>query len=346
MLKSLNARLLVAFAFVIVLTLTISAVGTLILLRNKQEEAAEERVGRLAAPITLDVALLEQANVSAADIENAVRNYSDSFDVRILVVNSEGMVVSDTDEELNGAIVEHFKDPSLDVTSRGSARFRKATTTWMVKNSCYSRRRKKSLKVPSDHLADLQATIFEFYAAGGLSEDELANLLRGLRNQPASARTIPLPGLRPVIAVPSSELTSAWQDLIPQFALAGVIALLASAAVATLISRSVSQRLGRVTAAAQEMARGNYNQRLDLQGEDEVGRLAQAFNVMARQVSSSDQMMRDLLANVSHELKTPLTSIQGFSQAIEDGAITSRDGTTAGRADHQRGESAHAPACR
>ena len=53
--------------------------------------------------------------------------------------------------------------------------------------------------------------------------------------------------------------------------------------------------------------------------------MAQAFNVMAKQVSGSDQMMRDLLANVSHELKTPLTSIQGFSQAIEDGTLTSEE---------------------
>jgi signal transduction histidine kinase len=71
------------------------------------------------------------------------------------------------------------------------------------------------------------------------------------------------------------------------------------------------------------MAKGNYDQRLDLQGEDEVGRLAQAFNVMAAQVRGSHQTMRDLLANVSHELKTPLTSIQGFSQALEEGAISS-----------------------
>jgi signal transduction histidine kinase len=128
-----------------------------------------------------------------------------------------------------------------------------------------------------------------------------------------------------VVAVPSSELTSAWRDLIPQFTLAGVLALIAGAAVATLISRSVSGRLARVTTAAQEMAKGNYDQQIDVRGEDEVGRLAQAFNVMAKQVSGSDRMMRDLLANVSHELKTPLTSIQGFSQAIEDGSIGSRE---------------------
>jgi signal transduction histidine kinase len=46
---------------------------------------------------------------------------------------------------------------------------------------------------------------------------------------------------------------------------------------------------------------------------------------MAAEVSHSDQMMRDLLANVAHELKTPLTSIQGFSQALTEGAVHSRD---------------------
>jgi signal transduction histidine kinase len=321
--KSLNARLLLAFAFVIILTLAISAVGTLILLRNKQEAAAEERVGRLAEPITLDVALLEQAKVPQADIENAVRNYSDSFDVRILVLNDSGDVVLDTDERLTGSTVDKFQNPSLDVISRGNARFRKATFTADGQTFVLFAPPEESLKVPSDRLAEMQATIFELYAAGGLSQADLDNLLNGLRNQPDAPRTIPLPSLRPVVAVPSNELTSAWQDLIPQFALAGALALLASAAVAFLISNSVSGRLARVTRAAQEMAKGNYDQRLDLQGEDEVGRLAQAFNVMAKQVSGSDQMMRDLLANVSHELKTPLTSIQGFSQAIEDGAIAS-----------------------
>jgi two-component system sensor histidine kinase ResE len=69
------------------------------------------------------------------------------------------------------------------------------------------------------------------------------------------------------------------------------------------------------------MARGRYDQSIPVRRRDEVGRLANAFNAMAQQVSSSDRTMRDFLANVSHELKTPLTSIQGFSQALIDGTI-------------------------
>jgi signal transduction histidine kinase len=124
-----------------------------------------------------------------------------------------------------------------------------------------------------------------------------------------------------VVAVPEDEITSAWRDLVPQLIVAGMIALGVGVLAALLISRSITGPLARITRAAQQMSRGHYEQELEVRGQDEVGRLGQAFNVMSRQVSRSHQMMRDLLANVSHELRTPLTSIQGFSQALEDGQI-------------------------
>jgi two-component system sensor histidine kinase BaeS len=80
------------------------------------------------------------------------------------------------------------------------------------------------------------------------------------------------------------------------------------------------------------MARGRYDQQIPAYGGEEVGRLAQAFNHMAQQVGRSHRTLRDFLANVSHELKTPLTSIQGFSQAMVDGSLQRpEDFTDAGR---------------
>jgi signal transduction histidine kinase len=69
------------------------------------------------------------------------------------------------------------------------------------------------------------------------------------------------------------------------------------------------------------MARGNYDQNIAGYGSEEVSRLARAFNNMASEVSRSHRTLREFLANVSHELKTPLTSVQGFSQAMIDGAL-------------------------
>jgi signal transduction histidine kinase len=65
---------------------------------------------------------------------------------------------------------------------------------------------------------------------------------------------------------------------------------------------------------------GRFNQRVPIKGPTEVRAVADAFNRMADEVQSEQQAQQEFLANVSHDLKTPLTSIQGYSQAIIDGA--------------------------
>ncbi|OGO52570.1 MAG: hypothetical protein A2148_08765 [Chloroflexi bacterium RBG_16_68_14] len=324
MLRSLSSRLLLAFAFVILLSLALSAVGTLFLLRDQQRESAEERVGRLAEPITLAVALMEQANVDRAEIESAVGDYAESFDVRVLLVDGQGRVVVDTDARLTGRTIDAFQEPGLPITRRGGAEFRMAKYGSDGDELLLFAPAHESLQLSSNRLIQLQTVIYQLYASGTPSE-ALDELLADLLADPEGPQIVALPSLRPLVAVSEEEITSAWRDLIPQLTIAGGIALLASAAAAALISGSISRRLARVTRAAQEMARGHYDQQLDPRGDDEVGRLARAFNVMAREVSQSHRMMRDLLANVSHELKTPLTSIQGFSQALEEGAISSEE---------------------
>ena len=81
-----------------------------------------------------------------------------------------------------------------------------------------------------------------------------------------------------------------------------------------------------MTHATEAIARGQYDHRVKANDTDEIGRLGMSFNAMAEQVQRSSQTEKDFLANVSHELKTPLTSIQGFAQAILDGAVHDADG--------------------
>jgi len=73
--------------------------------------------------------------------------------------------------------------------------------------------------------------------------------------------------------------------------------------------------------AARRIASGDYRQRVEVAGPREVRALARSFNDMAERVATAQQAQRDFLANVSHDLRTPLTSIQGFSQAIVDGIV-------------------------
>ncbi|TAK24083.1 MAG: sensor histidine kinase [Chloroflexota bacterium] len=129
-----------------------------------------------------------------------------------------------------------------------------------------------------------------------------------------------------ILAIPQANVAAAWLELAPSLGMAAAVALVVSILVALFLTRSISRPLVRMTRASEEMARGRYDQSIPGGGTDEIGRLATAFNEMARQVSASDRAMRDFLANVSHELKTPLTSIRGFSQAMLDGTIRDADG--------------------
>src|SRR5207247_9936953 len=82
-----------------------------------------------------------------------------------------------------------------------------------------------------------------------------------------------------------------------------------------------------ITRASEEIARGNYDPQLaQVDTRDEVGRLSRAFTTMARQVARSHRAMRDLLQNVSHDLRTPLTSISGFAGALVDGTLAGPEG--------------------
>ena len=130
-----------------------------------------------------------------------------------------------------------------------------------------------------------------------------------------------------VIALAQYESTPAFSDpifreLMPPLAIAGLLALIVSIALAVIITRSVTQPLRHVAQAAQRIAKGDYNQPVPVEGSLEVKEVAENFNQMAQKVRDSQQVQRDLLANVTHELKTPLTSIQGFAQAIKDGAAS------------------------
>lgn len=100
---------------------------------------------------------------------------------------------------------------------------------------------------------------------------------------------------------------------------AGIVALVVSVILAWLIARWVAAPLQRMASAARAVAAGDYRAPPVPHGPAEMESLAVAFRDMVRKVQASQQAQRDFVANVSHELKTPLTSIQGFAQAILDG---------------------------
>jgi two-component system OmpR family sensor kinase len=107
-------------------------------------------------------------------------------------------------------------------------------------------------------------------------------------------------------------------DLVPIFLQSGLIALLLSLFVAFVFSRWLADPLQKMIIAARGMPSVEVRP-VEVQGPHEVQELMRAFNAMVSRTQAGQKSQRDFVANVSHELKTPLTSIQGFSQAILDG---------------------------
>ena len=109
-------------------------------------------------------------------------------------------------------------------------------------------------------------------------------------------------------------------SLAPPLIQAGLAGIVFSIILAALISRTIAKPLQRLARAATDVARGDYAVHVPASGPPELRSLATSFNRMTAEVLASNNAQRDFLGNVSHDLKTPLTSIQGYSQAIIDGA--------------------------
>jgi signal transduction histidine kinase len=130
-------------------------------------------------------------------------------------------------------------------------------------------------------------------------------------------------GLSPIryslmLAVSEHTLARAWLSLLPEMGVAAAIALPVAILLAVLIARYITAPLEKLTAASNRMASGSFDVDVAVEREDEIGRLSRAFSKMAQRVGETQTQMRSLVANVSHDMKTPLTSILGFSQALRD----------------------------
>lgn len=101
-------------------------------------------------------------------------------------------------------------------------------------------------------------------------------------------------------------------------------ALLAAAAsllITYFLSRRISAPVKALTLAARQMEQGDLSQRVQSKEKDELGELAQAFNAMAENLERSEQLRRNMIADITHELRTPLSNLKGYLEAIHDGVV-------------------------
>ena len=102
---------------------------------------------------------------------------------------------------------------------------------------------------------------------------------------------------------------------------AGVVAGAGGLLLVSLTSRRALRSVRDLTAAARRMGAGDLSQRVDAGGRDEIGELSRTFNGMADALERAERQRRHLVADVAHELRTPLSNVQGYVEALRDGVL-------------------------
>jgi len=88
-----------------------------------------------------------------------------------------------------------------------------------------------------------------------------------------------------------------------------------------LLSRRIVGPLESLTTAARRMEQGDLRQRVEARGDDELGQLARAFNAMAESVARNEMLRRQMVSDVAHELRAPLTNVRGYLEFMLDGVM-------------------------
>ncbi|MHB9095164.1 MAG: histidine kinase dimerization/phospho-acceptor domain-containing protein, partial [Eubacteriales bacterium] len=103
------------------------------------------------------------------------------------------------------------------------------------------------------------------------------------------------------------------------FIYSAVVSIMFSTVVVYFLSKYVTGPLQDMNRVAKQLACGNLTERVNIKQGDEIGDLGEAFNQMAGQIEKQEKMRRDFVADVSHELRSPLTNVQGYIEAMIDG---------------------------
>ena len=162
---------------------------------------------------------------------------------------------------------------------------------------------------------------FTFYLAG----DTFATLFF---DQHMGGMMQQMRGTGPMMDLMVSDLGAAYQQASRQGMVWGVsAAALIASAVSLFVSRRIAAPVRKMQRASRRIAAGRYQERLDPQAPGEIGELAASFNDMAHALEQTETRRVDLLANVAHEFKTPLSSLRGYVTGLRDGTFAAEDET-------------------
>ncbi len=125
-----------------------------------------------------------------------------------------------------------------------------------------------------------------------------------------------------------ADLTLNFRQAINEvLAVSAAAALVTAILVSTYITRRIVQPIQEMQTASQRIADGRYEERVQVVGEDELAELAHSFNQMVDQLEQTEHRRRQLIGDVAHELRTPLSSIKSVLEGLQDGVLPTEPAT-------------------
>lgn len=128
-----------------------------------------------------------------------------------------------------------------------------------------------------------------------------------------------------IFCVPVPKIRSMNLQIYKKFMSMLIIAVIFTVAIYYFISKRITTPIKKMNVAVTEFAKGNFERRVEYNGNDEIGELAANFNAMATSLENLENMRSTFVANVSHELRTPMTTISGFLEGILDGTVKEQE---------------------
>ncbi len=124
------------------------------------------------------------------------------------------------------------------------------------------------------------------------------------------------------------EINQRFRDTLNESLLwASAAAIVASLLMSAFVTWRITRPINAMVGASQRIANGHYTERLPKHARDEIGDLITSFNQMAESLQQTEAMRQQLIADITHELKTPLTTIMGMMEGLEDGVMAANPAT-------------------
>jgi signal transduction histidine kinase len=278
---SLNFRLLAAFTLVIIVIIGASFFFTYRNTRSEISRVGERMELMQDRRIETELSRYYQFEGTWEGVQPFVVQWGNLYGRRIILTDNDDIVIADSDEGLLGSTYAGDKSSQI-----------------MISSTTPQPGQPFSLFLPTNKDQSIRPPI---------ADTDIIGILHVLHGE--------LPDIN------RAALQITYGTIGRFFIRGGLVAIAIALLLTFLLSRRILAPVKALTSATRQFGKGDFSRRVDSKDQGELGELAQSFNSMADDLERTERLRRNMVADVAHELRTPLSNLKGYLEAISDGVV-------------------------